>query len=141
MKSCELCESPGGTILWQDDRCRVVRVGGAEGLAFPGFCRVVWHSHVREMADLTVAKRHHLIDVVTATESALQAVVNPDKINLASLGNVVPHLHWHVIPRWADDSHFPAPIWADACRPMPARALPDDADLVAALVARLGDAS
>lgn len=138
MQSCELCESPGGTILWQDDRCRVVRVGGAEGLAFPGYCRVVWHGHVREMTELTVAKRHHLLDVVAAAEAAVLALVQPDKINLACLGNVVPHLHWHVIPRWDDDSHFPAPIWATACRPVPSRALPDDADLSAALAARLG---
>jgi diadenosine tetraphosphate (Ap4A) HIT family hydrolase len=38
-------------------------------------------------------------------------VLHPDKINLASFGNVVPHLHWHVIPRFEDDAHFPAPIW------------------------------
>jgi diadenosine tetraphosphate (Ap4A) HIT family hydrolase len=43
--------------------------------------------------------------------------MNPDKINLASLGNVVPHLHWHVIPRFADDAHFPSPVWAQAQRP------------------------
>jgi diadenosine tetraphosphate (Ap4A) HIT family hydrolase len=35
---------------------------------------------------------------------------------VASLGNVVPHLHWHVIPRYADDAHFPAPVWATAVR-------------------------
>jgi diadenosine tetraphosphate (Ap4A) HIT family hydrolase len=48
-------------------------------------------------------------------------VAQPDKINLACLGNVVPHLHWHVIPRWRDDSHFPAPIWAAAKRVVVAR--------------------
>ena len=56
------------------------------------------------------------MDVVLATERALRMIVEPDKINLASLGNLVPHLHWHVIPRWRDDSHFPAPIWAAAQR-------------------------
>jgi diadenosine tetraphosphate (Ap4A) HIT family hydrolase len=38
--------------------------------------------------------------------------MKPGKVNLASLGNQVPHLHWHVIPRYADDAHFPKPIWA-----------------------------
>jgi diadenosine tetraphosphate (Ap4A) HIT family hydrolase len=37
-------------------------------------------------------------------------------VNLASLGNVVPHLHWHVIARFADDKHFPQPIWGQAQR-------------------------
>ena len=42
--------------------------------------------------------------------------MRPTKINLASLGNVVPHVHWHIIPRWTHDSHFPDPIWAHAKR-------------------------
>jgi len=46
----------------------------------------------------------------------LRDTLQPDKINLASLGNQVPHLHWHVIPRFADDAHFPDPIWAAARR-------------------------
>jgi diadenosine tetraphosphate (Ap4A) HIT family hydrolase len=137
---CELCESPGGEVLWQDERCRVIRVPGAEALAFPGFCRVVWRAHVREMSDLAPADRRHLLDVVGATEAAVRAVVAPDKINLASLGNIVPHLHWHVIPRWADDSHFPAPIWAAAARPAPPRPQPASAALAAALLSELGDA-
>lgn len=137
MSACELCDTPGGEILWQDERCRVVRVGGAEGAAFPGFCRVIWQAHVREMSDLPAAERHHLLDVVYAVEAALRTLLRPDKINLASLGNVVPHLHWHVIPRWADDSHFPAPIWAVAVRAVPQRASPDSTALRATLDAAL----
>jgi diadenosine tetraphosphate (Ap4A) HIT family hydrolase len=137
MTACELCVTPGGTLLWQDERCRVVRVGGAEGVAFPGFCRVIWTAHVREMTDLAPDERHHLLDVVAGVERALHDLVRPDKINLASLGNVVPHLHWHVIPRWRDDSHFPAPIWATAARPMPERTQPDHDSLATALARTL----
>jgi len=139
MNSCELCTSPGGELLWQDDRCRIVRVGGAEGEAFPGFCRVIWHAHVREMSDLASPERAHLRDVVDAVEAVVRSVMNPDKINLASLGNVVPHLHWHVIPRWTNDSHFPAPVWAAPCRPVPPRPVPASDALASALVAILGD--
>jgi diadenosine tetraphosphate (Ap4A) HIT family hydrolase len=138
MNACVLCDAPGGELLWQDKDCRVVRVGGEEGSAFPGFCRVVWQRHVAEMSDLTAAERQHLLAVVNAVEGAVRAVMRPDKINLASLGNVVPHLHWHVIPRWRDDSHFPAPIWAAATRPAPARALPDSAALRGLLHQALG---
>lgn len=109
---CELCAGPGGELLWEDGVCRVVRVGGAEGAAFPGYCRVVCQRHVAEMSALAAGEAHHVMDVVLATERVLRLAVQPDKINLASLGNLVPHLHWHVIPRWRDDSHFPAPIWA-----------------------------
>ena len=46
----------------------------------------------------------------------LRNLLQPTKINLATLGNVVPHLHWHVIARFDWDSHFPAPVWAAAVR-------------------------
>jgi diadenosine tetraphosphate (Ap4A) HIT family hydrolase len=52
------------------------------------------------------------MEAVVLVEQALRAAVQPDKINLAALGNMVPHLHWHVIARHAWDSHFPAPVWA-----------------------------
>jgi diadenosine tetraphosphate (Ap4A) HIT family hydrolase len=54
---------------------------------------------------------------VVAVELALREQVQPTKINLAALGNMVPHLHWHVIARFDWDSHFPAPVWAAAVRP------------------------
>jgi diadenosine tetraphosphate (Ap4A) HIT family hydrolase len=51
------------------------------------------------------------MSIVLAVEQALRRVLNPDKVNLASLGNMTPHLHWHVIPRFRDDRHFPNPVW------------------------------
>jgi diadenosine tetraphosphate (Ap4A) HIT family hydrolase len=111
---CELCELPGGEIVWEDDLCRVVRV--VDSPDYPGFCRVIWRAHVREMTDLSAGERRHLMALVFATEAALRVHFRPHKINLASLGNVVPHLHWHVIPRFADDRHFPAPIWTEVRR-------------------------
>ena len=124
MEACPFCSSAGGEIVWEDGLCRVIRVGGPEGEAFPGFCRVVWRGHVAEMTDLDLADRRHAMNVVFAVETALRALAAPDKINLAALGNMVPHLHWHVIPRWRDDRHFPEPVWGavqrDAPRPRPA---------------------
>ena len=83
---------------------------------YPGFCRVIWNAHVQEMTDLPAADRTLLMDAVWQVESALRETMAPDKINLASLGNMTPHLHWHVIPRFADDAHFPAPVWVQAQR-------------------------
>lgn len=135
--NCELCTDPGGELLWEDSHCRVVRATDAAGDAFPGFCRVIWNRHVAEMSDLTKNEACHLMAVVLATERAVRQVVQPDKINLASFGNVVPHLHWHVIPRWKDDSRFPAPIWAAEKRAGITRASPVHAALSSALNAEL----
>ena len=110
---CELCDAVGGKLIWQDDRCRAVRVGDPD---YPGFCRVIWRGHVREMTDLTAADRMHFMEVVFAVEAALRRALSPHKINLASFGNVTPHLHWHVIPRYVDDQHFPRPVWAAPVR-------------------------
>jgi len=106
---CPLCRRDDETVLWQDARCRVIAVSQP---GYPGFCRVIWHEHVREMTDLVPEQRAHLMAVVWAVEEALRQVLDPAKINLASLGNQVPHLHWHVIARFADDAHFPDAIWA-----------------------------
>ena len=64
------------------------------------------------MTDLAPPDREHCLRVVLAVEQALRDTLRPDKVNLASLGNQVPHVHWHVIPRFADDAHFPEPVWA-----------------------------
>jgi diadenosine tetraphosphate (Ap4A) HIT family hydrolase len=111
--TCPLCTLPAGELLHEDARLWVLLVDEA---GYPGFCRVIWKQHVREMSDLSAADARHLLDWVLHTEKAIRQVMQPDKINLASLGNVVPHLHWHVIPRFADDAHFPSPIWASPQR-------------------------
>jgi diadenosine tetraphosphate (Ap4A) HIT family hydrolase len=130
--NCELCESDGGTVAWRDERCRVVLVNEP---GYPGFCRVIWHDHIKEMTDLDDIERGHLMRVVFAVEDVVRNQLHPDKVNLASLGNAVPHLHWHVIPRFRDDPHFPRPIWAEAVRQ--ARAA-TGAGVEAALRERLG---
>lgn len=68
------------------------------------------------MTALSAEDRAELLRVVLAVETVVLRELRPHKVNLASLGNVVPHLHWHVIPRWRDDPWFPQPIWAPASR-------------------------
>ncbi len=106
---CLLCQTPGGTVLWQNQQLRVIDAGDA---LYPGFTRVIWTAHVVEMTDLTTAEQAELLRVVLLVEQVQRAALKPDKVNLAAFGNVVPHLHWHVIPRWQDDPHFPQPVWA-----------------------------
>jgi diadenosine tetraphosphate (Ap4A) HIT family hydrolase len=129
---CELCELSAPTVV-DNDKFAVILVDDAN---YPGFARVIWKDHVREVSDLADADRLLLNDAVYKLELAVRDVMQPLKVNVASLGNVVPHLHWHVIPRYADDAHFPAPVWAQAQRTT------DEAVLVArrALVPQLAEA-
>lgn len=134
---CEFCHSAGGEVLWQNDLCRVVRV---EEPDYPGFCRVILNRHAREMTDLAPDERERLMAVVYAVEMAVRETMRPDKMNLASLGNMTPHVHWHVVPRFADDRHFPTPIWSAPRRApdVPAARRGDARALAAALLERLG---
>jgi diadenosine tetraphosphate (Ap4A) HIT family hydrolase len=82
---CVFCREDGGDVLWQD---------------------------VAEFSDLAESDRDRVMRAVYAVERAMRRILQPVKVNLASLGNQVPHVHWHVIPRFSNDAHFPLPIWA-----------------------------
>lgn len=106
---CPLCHPTGERVLWHNGRLRVIAVDDAD---YPGYTRVIWNDHTAEMTDLAPQDREALMAVVWQVEQAQRRHLRPDKINLAQFGNMVPHLHWHIIPRWRDDSHFPQAIWA-----------------------------
>ena len=111
---CPLCRESGGLVLWRTPAWRVVRV--LDEPAFPAFYRLIWNRHVAEFSELEAAERADCMEAVAAVERVLREALRPAKINLASLGNMVPHLHWHLIARFEWDSHFPSPIWAAARR-------------------------
>lgn len=111
--ACVLCDTPGGRLVFEAPDYRVIH---ADEAGFPAFYRVVWRAHAREFTDLSAAERMRCMDAVAVVEQCLRAHLSPDKINLAALGNAVPHLHWHVIARFASDSHFPGSVWAGAVR-------------------------
>ena len=113
LAGCELCEGDGGILVARKPELRVIRALDA---AHPAFYRVIWHDHVAEWTDLPLASRALMMQAVERVESVLRECLQPTKINLASLGNVVAHLHWHVIARFDWDARWPAPVWAPAHR-------------------------
>ncbi len=111
--TCPLCHGDPAQILWEDSHCLVI---AAEAAGLGTLCRVIWRDHVAEMTDLDPGRARQFMEVVWGVETALRRCLAPTKMNVASLGNMVPHLHWHVIPRYADDAYFPDSIWARARR-------------------------
>lgn len=120
MSNCSLCQPSPHLTFWQDDFCRVVLLGDVD---YPAYCRVELLAHIKEMTDLSPQDRARTMKVVFAVETAIREVMQPDKINLASLGNKTPHIHWHVIPRFENDTHFPNSHWGEAVRENQAVAL------------------
>lgn len=115
--SCVLCDTSGGRLLWENDTVRIIN---AEDPAYPAFTRVIYQHHVQEMSDLSRAQRHALMDYVFLVEEVQRQVLAPTKINLAQFGTMVPHIHWHIIPRFSEDPHYPDAIWAALRRPLDA---------------------
>jgi diadenosine tetraphosphate (Ap4A) HIT family hydrolase len=113
---CELCERDGGALIVRTDKLRVIR---AQDEDHPAFYRVIWGDHVSEWTDLSLTDRALMMQAVERVETVLREHLHPTKINLATLGNVVPHLHWHVIARFDWDARWPAPVWAPAQRSVP----------------------
>ena len=67
-----------------------------------------------EVIDLDAAQQAQLMQEIDRASRALQAAVKPHKLNVATLGNVVPQLHIHVIARFHDDIAWPRPVWGMA---------------------------
>ena len=126
MTNCSLCKkelkSEEGELIWLGDDCRVILVNDPD---LAGFCRVIWNHHVAEMSDLSYGEREHLMTLVFAVEEAIRHVMQPDKINIAALGNMVPHIHWHVIPRYKNDAFFPGSAWSARTQEIPKSSLED----------------
>ncbi len=132
LPGCPLCDADGGHLVVRLPVCRVIR---ADEPGFPALYRVVLNDHVAEWSDVSDADQADVMRVVNTVERVLRELLHPTKINLAALGNVVPHVHWHVIARFDWDSHFPAPIWAQ-----PQRAVePGQLSVVSQLLPRVDD--
>ena len=65
----------------------------------------------RELFDLDSGDRTTLLGELDGVGRALESLFNPEKFNIAALGNVVPQLHVHVIARYSTDAAWPQPVW------------------------------
>ena len=109
MNKCDLCSDPIYPVIWKNNKFRLVEINDS---SYSAYYRVEHIQHVKEMTDLEEKDRMELMQVVFTVESAIRTCYKPDKINLASLGNLTPHIHWHIIPRFKNDNHYPGSIWS-----------------------------
>jgi diadenosine tetraphosphate (Ap4A) HIT family hydrolase len=100
---------------------------------------VIWNEHVAEMSDLSLDQRSRLLHMVFLLEKVMLDVMQPEKVNLAALGNMVPHLHWHIIPRFKEDIFFPGSVWSEKQRDSNAEHLKRQLVKVPLMVKRIQD--
>ena len=110
---CVFCETTGGEELYRTDLFRVIL---PEEPDYPGFVRLVLNDHRSEMTELSSTDRQAVMEAIWKVEACLRDIMVPEKVNVASLGNMTPHIHWHVVPRYRDDPHFPGSVWSERLR-------------------------
>lgn len=113
MNTCPMCrkwEADADLQIAELDACYVTL---NRDQFFPGYCFVFAKEHVTELFHLEVDRRHVVIDEVNRVAVALDALFRPAKMNYELLGNMVPHMHWHLVPRFTSDPLWPRPIWAE----------------------------
>ena len=110
MSDCALCIRPTLPILWQDKTFRIVLVNNHN---IKGYLRLELIDHVKEIHHLTSAIQSKMYKMINNKKKIITDIYKPEKINLASLGNKTPHVHWHIIARFMNDNYFPESIWAD----------------------------
>jgi len=109
--SCPLCFPKNENIIYQNDFFRVILVDD-----IPGYVRVITNKHIKEFSDLSDEEATRLMLAVKKIEKAIIKTLNPDKVNIAMLGNMVPHLHVHIIPRFKNDPWWPNATFCEKVR-------------------------
>lgn len=113
---CELCNDKHPKEIWRNKHFYAIDASSED---LPGFVRVIAVDHIKEISDLPTAVRSELFEILNTVERIMIDTMHPDKVNWASLGNMVPHVHWHLIARFADDAFFPGSVWSQRLRTTP----------------------
>ena len=113
---------PACHARWPDAGCRIADLGLTvaylhDDQFFPGWTVLVLKRHATELYALTPEERSGLIEEVSRSAHALATVYSARKINYALLGNQIPHIHWHVVPRLAADPAPGEPVWSHRHEP------------------------
>ena len=85
---------------------------------FPGWTVVIFQRHATELFHLAPTERFQLMEEVNHIAKILAEVFQAKKINYELLGNQLPHIHWHIIPRLANDPAPLEPVWRVQHEPM-----------------------
>jgi diadenosine tetraphosphate (Ap4A) HIT family hydrolase len=112
---CPLCSQmadveglPSDDVVWQFPNS-VALLG--QWQYYHGYCVLIARSHAAELSRLPDSKRRDYLEEMCVLARAIEAAFRPHKLNYELLGNQVPHLHWHLFPRYSHDPDVPRPVW------------------------------
>ncbi len=70
----------------------------------------------KEFSECTLEEKRAIWNALDVIEKVMLEYYKPEKINIASFGNMLPHVHWHIMARFREDSYFPEPMWGEKQR-------------------------
>ncbi len=97
-------------LVFYESRVSVAKLNPDQ--AFEGYTFLTLKWHEEELYKLVDKDRKRFLEDMSLVGNALSKAFKPDKMNYELLGNSMPHLHWHLIPRYASDPMWGRPIWA-----------------------------
>ena len=112
---CLLCCSLDENIIISNNLFRIIAVDNSD---YPGYLNLVTNNHYKELTDLPMSEAQKIFLALYTIEQAVRQVYQCNKINLFSFGNKVMHCHWHIVPRYCNDKHFPNSIHGDITNPL-----------------------
>ncbi len=126
---CEMCEDPMFAEVGSEHPRKImdldvsIAILNRDWQYYEGASILVFRGHETELHQLTPDMRHRFADDAARIAEALEGAFQPAKLNHALLGNTVPHLHWHMIPRRQSDPNPKSSIWEED---IPQRQLTDE---------------
>ena len=94
---CKKVKNPEGTLI-KEFKNSVLVVGDHQ--YFPGYCQLILKDHVADLTDLSESIQEEFFKELMDSAQAVREAYNPARLNYSSLGNVVPHIHFHLFPRY-----------------------------------------
>ncbi len=116
--SCKICENAWPPKNHFIGDLGLTRAYLFEDQFFPGWTVLIFKDHRTELFQLTQKERGALMEEVSWAGEALTKIFDVRKINSELLGNQVPHIHWHVIPRLISDPDQLNPVWSVPHKPV-----------------------
>jgi diadenosine tetraphosphate (Ap4A) HIT family hydrolase len=109
---CWMCQGirEPENLVFYESRTSVAKLNPDQ--AFEGYTFLTLKWHEEELYRLDDKDRKHFLEDMSLVSSALAKTFRPDKMNYELLGNSMPHLHWHLVPRYTTDPMWGRPIWA-----------------------------
>jgi len=106
MSNCHVFKIGALTMIYENKNIRIE----VEKSEIP-WLKIFTQKAYREFSEVPMEIKLEIFRVLDIMEKEMLDFFNPKKINIASFGNYVPHVHWHIMARFEEDSYFPEPMW------------------------------